>query len=116
MKGYPERSKLAVTVLLADRFNMIVTVAPCFHSRLSEKWKKAVFGAKMPQIRVFQTVQRFFFAQLSQWKQLKDIQQDIYRIYGYALTVKRMKWWIMRRKYGKEPGTEKNIHYWSIQW
>jgi len=70
----------------------------------------------MPPIRVFEEVRDFFFAQLRSWRQIRDIQQDIATIYHHTLTVKRMKWWIMRRKIGKEPGRPRSINYWSIQW
>jgi len=68
----------------------------------------------MPPLRVFEQVKDFFFAQIRGWRQLKDVQEDIARIYHHHLTIRRLKFWIMRRKHGQEPGTEKNIHYWSV--
>ena len=113
---YPKRSKLAMAVWKADQLNMIVTVPPAFWSRLGRKWQKIVFAARMPRIGVFDEVKDFFFAQLRSWRSIKDVQQDIATIYHHNLTIRRMKWWIIRRKYGREPGRPRSIYYWSIQW
>jgi hypothetical protein len=82
---------------------MILTIEPSMWSRLGRKWQKVTFAAKMPQRQVFQQVQKFFFYQLHNWVDIRSIQQMIYFTYHYKLRISTLKWWIVRRRIGREP-------------
>jgi hypothetical protein len=101
--GYPQRARLARVIWKATQLDMIVTVAPVVWRRLGKLWQKYTIPATMPRGLVFKTVKSFLFFQLHQWMDLRSIQQMIFAIWGYKLTIARLKWWIIRRRLGKEP-------------
>ena len=83
---------------------MIVTVAPTIWNRMGKLWQKHTIPAFLPPNHVFNTVKSYFFGQVNGWVDIRTIQQNIYNIYHYKLRISRLKWWIVRRRIGKEPG------------
>jgi hypothetical protein len=82
---------------------MVLTIEPSMWRRLGKKWQKVTFAAKMPTGQVFHRVKRFFFLQLNGWMDIRSIQQMIYFIYHYKIRIATLKWWIVRRRTGREP-------------
>src|SRR5207249_4211351 len=101
--GYLEKAKMARTIWKAVKLDMIITIAPTIWSRLGKLWQKYIIPSVLPRKAVFQRVKRLLFHQLHQWMDIRSIQQMIYQIYGYKLRIATLKYWIIRRKYGREP-------------
>jgi len=95
---------MARTIWKAVKLDMIITIAPTVWGRLGKLWQKYTIPACMPRGGIFKQVKDLFFFQLHQWMDLRSIQQMIYAQYGYKLKIARLKWWIVRRRLGKEPG------------
>ena len=101
--GHPDKAKLARVLWKAAQLDMIVTVAPVVWKRLGKLWQKYTIPARMPRGQVFQQVKGLFFHQLHQWMDIRSIQQMIYATYNYKISIAKLKWWIVRRRIGKEP-------------